>query len=136
MSSLETVDWKCAICNKTHKYRIVASVYTLGGGPDLDTRPAQMYRNTMPLWIHECPECGYVASDISEHSGVTKDWLKSKEYLSCDGISFRSYLAKLFYKSYMINIYDGKPEQAFSAILYAAWACDDEGEKANAKIYR
>ena len=45
MSTLGSKKYKCAVCGATNKYRVLTSTNTLGGGPDLDTRPAEMIRN-------------------------------------------------------------------------------------------
>ena len=33
--------------------------------PDLDTRPEDLMRSSIDLWIQTCPHCGYCAPDIS-----------------------------------------------------------------------
>lgn len=132
MSRIVPIERKCAICGAINEYSSLASTNTFGGGPDLDLRPAEMMRSTMPVWIQECPECGY----ISDPSEVTKEWLKSEKYLLCDGIVFASDLAKQFYKYYLINLEDDNPADAFFAILHAAWTCDDIDDSINAKHCR
>ena len=131
MSTFMPVECKCAICGAVNAYRVVASTNSFGS-PDLDLRPAEMQRSTMPSWIQECPSCGYVAYEVSDSSCVTKEWLRSGRYLSCDGINFSSGLAVQFYKLYLISLEDKKIRNAFSAIHRAAWACDDELDKENA----
>lgn len=99
-------------------------------------RPAEMKRSTMYVWIQECPECGYISEEVSDSSDVTIEWLQSEKYLTCDGIQFVSTLAKQFYKYYLINLEDKNPEDAFFAVLHAAWACDDKNDNINAKHCR
>lgn len=132
MSRIVSDKCTCAICGATNEYNVLASTNIFGGGPDLDLRPAEMQRSTMDLWIQECPKCGYISEEVSDTSDVTMEWLKSERYLTCDGIKFESDLAKRFYKYYMISIEDKNDEDAFFAILHAAWACDDEGDEENA----
>ena len=67
---------------------------------------------------------------------MTKKWLQSEKYRTTDGISFESELAKRFYKRYLINMEDTNLENAFFAVLHAAWACDDVQDDANAKHCR
>ena len=136
MSRIVLAECKCAICGTTNEYRVLTSSNTFGGGPDLDTRPAEMYRSTMNVWIQECPGCGYISEKVSDASNVTIEWLKSRKYLSCDGITFVSDLAKKFYKYYLINLEDENTEDAFYAVLHAAWACDDKKDDINAKHCR
>ena len=86
----------------------------------------------MSLWVQECPGCGYVASSIEKKTTVGLEFLKSQEYLSCDGICFKSTLADRFYKQHMICLRENNKTAAFFALLHAAWACDDNGDKDNA----
>ena len=102
----------------------------------MDLRPGEMKRSTMPVWVQECPECGFISGDVTDLTTVTKEWLRSEQYVSADGIPFTSELAKRFYKYYMINLADENPLDAFYAILHAAWSCDDSGDDANAKYCR
>jgi hypothetical protein len=90
----------------------------------------------MGAWVQVCPNCGYVSSNISDKHHVTKKWLQSENYLTCDGIAFASDLAKAFYRYYLINLEDKETEDAFFAILHCAWACDDKMDIENAKHCR
>ena len=135
MTTMMPIKCKCAICKSRNSYHVLSSTNSFGS-PDLDLRPPEMMRSTMYLWVQECPKCGYVSSEVSDPSGVTKEWLQSKKFLTCDGISFASELAKRFYKYYLISLEDGKTEDAFYAVIHAAWACDDKGDTENAKHCR
>ena len=136
MSTIGMKKSKCAICGVENEYRILTSTNTFGGGPDLDLRPAEMQRSTMHLWVHECPNCGYVSGDVSDPTNITADFLKTPEFLSCDDTDFKSDLAARFYKYYTINVADQNPLDAFYAILHAAWASDDKNDVDNAKQCR
>ena len=131
MSTFHSFEFKCAVCGNVSEYRIIGSTNAFGSS-DLDLRPPQMERGTMPLWVHECPVCGYVANSVKDKTTVTVDFLKSPEYLNCSGIEFKSWLAVMFYKQYLILLHDGNKEGAFLAALHAAWACDDERDLENA----
>ena len=135
MSRIVSVECKCAICGATNVYRGLAST-NISGGPDLDLRPAEMKRSTMHIWIQECPECGYISKEVSDPSDVTREWLLSEKYLTCDEILFESELAKQFYKYYLISLEDKNPENALFAVLHAAWACDDKNDDINSKHCR
>ena len=131
--------FKCSVCNTEHDYPVITSTNAFGAA-DLDLRPPEMQRSTMRLWVQECPECGYVSSEISDKSEidseVLKSLLKSEEYLSCEGINFKSELAKRFYRVYMIQIREGNVRGAMFALLHSAWSCDDANDKDNARICR
>ena len=125
----------CAVCGTASTYNTLASTNTFGS-PDLDLRPPEMRRSTMSTWIQECPSCGYVSSEVSDPTNVTRMWLMSEKYRTCNGIKFSSGLAKQFYKHYLINMHDDKVEDAFFAILHAAWACDDMEDNNHARYCR
>ena len=135
MSSIIPIECKCFICGETHEYGEIMSTNTFEG-PDLDLRPSEMQRSTMGVWLQECPGCGYVSSKVSDSCRVTKEWLQSEKYLTCDGITFEWGLAKRFYKRYLISLEENKTENAFFALVHAAWACDDKMDILNAKHCR
>ena len=89
MSTIVSEKYKCAMCGSTNEYNELASTNTFGS-PDLDLRPAEMRRSTMPLWVQECPECGYVSKKVSDPSHVTREWLEFERYQTCDGLDFTS----------------------------------------------
>ena len=125
----------CAVCGTKNEFQLLGS-YSTFGGPDLDLRPAEMKRSTMPYWVQKCPCCGYVARQVSDPAPVTEEWLKTEDYITCNGISFSSDLAKEFYQQFMISDQGKDTETAFYALLHAAWACDDRRDKENAKHCR
>ncbi|MBQ9901744.1 MAG: DUF2225 domain-containing protein [Clostridia bacterium] len=124
MTTFRPKTQKCYICGKESRHRVLTSTNSFGS-PDLDLRPPEMQRSTMPYWVTVCPSCGYAARDLSDETGVSEDWLKSESYLTCDGIPFESHLAINFYRHYLICMQDRKTEDAFFALLHAAWSCDD-----------
>ena len=146
---------KCATCGAENEFPVIASTNCFGSS-DLDLRPAEMQRSTMCYWVQECPDCGYVSGEVSDPAEITKEFLESDEYVSCDGRKFKSDLAARFYKEYKIctapasavkkpsvldklfkkKSTDEKLITAFNAILHAAWACDDEQDVENAKYCR
>ena len=124
MSRISLLKRKCSVCGKESEQRVLTSTNAFGS-PDLDLRPPKMKRSTMPLWIQECPHCGYISGSIDDETSINEVFLKSEEFCSCSNNNFKSELAKRFYKYYMINLLDDNYEDAFYAILHAAWACDD-----------
>ena len=135
MTTMRRVESTCAICGHVFKHVELTSTNSFGS-PDLDLRPPGMKRDTMHMWIQECPKCGYVSADIADPRNITKEFLKSKEYRKCDGIRFASGLAEQFYKYHRINLADNDAEGAFFALLHAAWACDDAQDDKNARLCR
>ncbi len=135
MSTINQEFCKCAVCGKKSGYTVLCSTNSFGS-PDLDLRPPQMKRGTMMWWVHECPHCGYVSSDVTDETSVTKDFLQTPKYKTCDGITFKSRLSTMFYKQHLINLCDNKKRSAFYALLYAAWSCDDDLDTENAVYCR
>jgi len=125
MTTIDRAKKKCALCGETSKHLEVMSTNTFGGKPDLDTRPPEMMRSTMGMWVQECPACGYCSPDISEESGVAaevvqtesyKERLKSKEFPE---------LTNRFLCRSVIEESSNELAAAGWSAVYAAWACDD-----------
>lgn len=135
MTTLAPEKRKCFICGTINNYCIVTSTNAFGPC-DLDTRPPGMQRNTMPYWIQSCPSCGYVSKRISDRTSVNIKFLESEQYCFCDGITFKSDLARDFYRYHLILLKEGKGEEAFKALLHASWACDDSDDVHNAALVR
>ena len=106
MSMPFVIKQTCFVCGKESSVTVMASTNTLGGTPDLDLRPAEMMRSTMPRWIQECPHCGYIAGSLDKETTVTQKWLKGMHFISCGDRWFRSDLAEKFYKYYLICMED------------------------------
>ena len=81
MSTMHEFHRTCAVCGATHRYRILTSTNAFGS-PDLDLRPPQMKRGTMPLWVQECPSCGYTAEDVSDPTQIPREYLLN--HMVCD----------------------------------------------------
>ena len=103
MTIIRNFDQKCSVCAKSSPQPVLTSTNSFGY-PDLDLRPPEMQRSTMGTWIHECPHCGYVAGSLEEESDISEDFLKGDEYLTCEGLDFKSDLSKLFFRSYLISM--------------------------------
>lgn len=127
----------CAVCGKKHLYRFPAFGNTDAGPyPHLDLRLRMIDRDGMERLVHECPECGYTAKDVSKPTQVTRAYLDSEEYRSCGSMHFAEPLAGRFYRQHLILLRDRKFSEAVFALLHAAWVCDDDGEAANAAACR
>ena len=134
---MSTPKWEsqtCFVCGTESKICFFSD--TEMGARDLDQRPAEMKRSTMPFWIHECPHCGFISQDLSDRTHVTQEWLKGELFTSCGGRTFSSRLAQQFYKFYLINQYDNNAAASFYAARCAAWECDDTEDNENAVYCR
>lgn len=135
MSTFMEATQKCRVCGKKSTQRVISSTNSFGS-PDLDLRPPEMKRGTMPFWVHECPSCGYVADDLSDGTIADELWLACDGYTKCDGIPFASELAKRFYRRYLIAVLDTDTDAAYAAARNAAWASDDVGDEKSATVCR
>lgn len=124
MTIITKIEIKCSVCGKTSQRAVMTSTNSWGR-PDLDLRPAPMYRDTMNVWLMECPHCGYVAKGLNNELKTTSDILKSEEYLTCEGNDFKSDLSKRFYRRYLISKAEKEYNSEFYSLLHCAWACDD-----------
>lgn len=129
----ETV--KCSVCGAENETMVVVSTNAFGP-TDLDTRPPEMKRSTMCYWVQECDACGYAATDLTDETSLDRSFFETEAYQSCDGISFKSDLAKSFYRHYLIMTAEERHEDAFWAALHAAWSCDDKKDRKNAALMR
>lgn len=128
MTIITKIEMKCSICGKTSQRAVMTSTNSWGR-PDLDLRPAPMYRDTMNVWLMECSQCGYVAARLDNELKTSPDFLKSEEYLTCEGNDFQSDLSKRFYRRYLISKAENDYDSEFYSLLHCAWACDDANDK-------
>src|SRR5512136_2743094 len=103
MTLIEPVTKKCAICGVKNKYFEVMSTNTFGY-PDLDSRPSEMSRSTMNLWIQKCPRCGYCSADVSKGEPSVKDIIETEQYKAQLSNANFPELANSFLCSSIINI--------------------------------
>lgn len=135
MSTFSTTKIKCCKCNETVEVAVLTST-NIFGSPDLDLRPPEMQRSTMSIWIQECPHCGYINYLLDEDNGIDREFLKNKEFASCDSAKIQYVLACRFYKFYKILLELKQIESAYSALLRTAWCYDDAKDEKNAKLCR
>src|SRR5579871_4989485 len=68
----------CANCGKKSEQYLLTSSNKFGSS-DLDLRPPPMMRDTMRVWLQQCPHCQYIAPNLEQMSGDSKR-LRSAEY--------------------------------------------------------
>lgn len=135
MSSYTIETHKCFICESKNQYKVITG-HTSFGSQDLDLREPEMQRSTIWWWVEECPVCGYVSVQVDDTTSITRDYLETPAYKTCDGINFKSNCASKFYKQHLICLSDNKLREAFFALLHAAWVCDDVEDKGNSILCR
>lgn len=133
MTIIDRFEKKCSVCGKTSLQPVLTST-NAWGYPDIDLRPPEMQRSTMDTWLVECPHCGYVASDIENELEVSPDLLKTDEYLTCEGKTFKSKLSERFYRHYLISKAENDHGSEFLSLLHCAWTCDDNCDELAVEI--
>jgi hypothetical protein len=120
----------CFVCGNKSEHTAIGSTNSFGS-PDLDLRPPEMQRSTMPHWIQRCPTCGYCAASIAEGPEIAKEIVRSPDYLAQRDDPAFPWLADNFLCSSLIQAADSKESAAGWDALHAAWTCDDQAaEKA------
>lgn len=135
MTTIFESDETCAACGTTTKITAIGSTNTMGA-PDLDTRPAEMARSTMPLWLHECPGCGHIARDLSRAHAVAAEVVRTDAYKAQRHDPAYPELANKFLCATLILEKTWATKGAFWNALAAAWACDDAGNADGARRCR
>jgi len=130
----------CPLCLARSQHERLLSSNRLGS-PDLDLRPPGMIRDTINLWLIECPECGYVSTgedsvpdpgspdfqQFMQRHGPFVD-IEFLETPTVMEVRFHSPLppaAKRFMLRSLIDEEVGRIRIAASHALSAAWVCDD-----------
>ena len=135
MSTFRTVSYKCGLCGHTFDARKLMSTNSFGS-PDLDFRVSGMMRRTMGQWVYRCPRCGYTHARIQNDGKKHMAYIKTKEYLLCEGVKLLSPLACNFYRYGLILLRDNETVEAYEAFLHAAWVCDDSLDPKGAYLCR
>ncbi len=123
---------ECAICGKKHESMVIMSTNSFGSS-DLDTRPPQMMRSTLPYQVELCDECGYANVSIDYFlSDETEKIIKGPDYRRVFLDETINKLSKAFLLAG--NLYNLHEEYKTSGVLYlkAAWAFDDHNDIDNA----
>ncbi len=116
----------CAVCCTESRHWLLASTNAFGP-PDLDFRPPPSQRLTMEFWLEECPECGYCVGDLSLHTGIDREFLRSDPYRAQRQHPGYPDLANAFLCRSMIEEAVQALAEAARSSLHAAWVCDDHG---------
>ena len=116
----------CALCGKLSEHSEIGST-SVFGSPDLDTRPPEMKRSTIDMWIQACPFCGYCAPDISEIIEKATEVVRSESYQRQLSDPEFPKLANAFLCFSQLQEHAGNFAGAGWASVCAAWVCDDAG---------
>lgn len=117
----------CAVCGEASEHEVVVSTYRKGF-PDLDTRPPEGHRRTLPHWVQRCPSCGYCHDKIATLAPAAPRVVKRKRYRAQLEDPTLPELANRFLCRAMVEAGSGSLARAAWAHVYAVWACDDNGQ--------
>jgi hypothetical protein len=135
MVTTDAASLRCAVCGKESQQRSLRSVSQMGP-PDLDLRPAEMARSTMPHWLQQCPGCSYVAPRIDRADDAAATIVHSGPYQALLAESFYPPLARRFLCRAMLLEETGDLHGAAEATLHAAWVADDARKPDLARSWR
>jgi ribosomal protein L32 len=136
MTTYGTDHVTCSVCGTASEQKIVTSTNTFFGSPDLDLRPPEMQRSTMPAWLQECPNCGFISADLSQTERRAREIVASEGFAACErGVRAGTFAGRCL-KRLFLDEQLGLTEKAAKHALWAAWAADDQQQLAVAAAYR
>jgi hypothetical protein len=135
MKEILTVATECSLCGQISPQTLVGATEQLGL-PDLDTRPPESLRSTLPFWVKRCPYCGYCARDIDLDFPLAAQVIQRPAYITLLRKRTFPESARNFLAWAMIQEANAEFLGAGWSALHAAWACDDAGKDAAALYCR
>ncbi|SED43861.1 hypothetical protein SAMN05519104_3545 [Rhizobiales bacterium GAS188] len=117
-----------SVCGTASEHRVLMSTNAFGS-PDLNLRPPKMQRSTMSSWLQECPNCGFVSSDLGEVEKGIEEILASEPFTSLHRGALAGSLIGRFLKRSLVDEELGNTEMAAKHALRAAWAADDADDR-------
>lgn len=102
--------------------------------PDLDLRPGEPTRSTLPDWIATCRRCGAAAPDLTVLPAEARAVVEGGSYRVLAGTTPE--FALPFLRWAMILRETGDRPGAAEAVLQAAWSADDAADSINAARWR
>lgn len=127
MSDERSEKIRCHVCEAESEHG-VARRAAEEGAPDLDTRPPETLRSTMPAWVQRCPSCGYCAPDLAAGGPRGARVVRAAAYQALVADTTRPPLANSFLASSTVLEGGAAFADAGWQAVYAAWACDDAGD--------
>ena len=114
----------CALCGAPARPPFQAPPPELA--PDLDLRPGEPTRSTLPRWVATCRGCGLSAPDLVDPPAKARATMDTPEYQALAGPE------RGFLRYAMLCEAADDPAEAAGALLQAAWMRDDAGTDATA----
>ena len=118
---------RCGVCGTDVRPLFRASPPELA--PDLDMRPGEPTRSTLPDWVRTCPGCAAAAPDLAALTGDAAAVVHSNAYLATE--AEREPVRRFLRWSLLCP-----PADRGEALLQAAWAADDAEDSGAAQALR
>ncbi|MHC4050229.1 hypothetical protein [Bradyrhizobium sp. 25ACV] len=116
-------DVRCFCCGETSEQLVLSRSSQLGVR-DLDLRSGMM-PSTMGSWLQECPNCGYVATDLAKGDECDRLFVQTEQYAALCELPQFSRRSSRFLLRAAIELAREDFERAFDSTLCAAGDADD-----------
>ncbi len=128
MPEIKTVPKTCFVCHKSSKQLNSApSTHPITAGTsgivELDGRPKELTAEILKNQLEVCPHCGYIAKDIGEKTGITKDFLQSPDFCNLQNPDIPPSPSR-YIRAARIQLEENNPEKAIEYYISAAWSAD------------
>ena len=104
--------------------------------PDLDLRPGEPVRSTMPRWLQQCPACAYAAPDITRAHPAAAAAVAAAPFRALMAEASYPPLARRFLAWGHVLEETGALHASAEATLHAAWVADDLAKPDLARDWR
>ena len=126
---------RCAVCGTESRH----TPFRPGmpeQAPDLDLRPGEPLRSTMPRWLQQCPGCGYCAPDITRAHPAAAEAVRAAPFRALLADKSIPPLARRFLAYALVLEETGAMHASAEATLQAAWVADDMERAELARSWR
>ncbi|MCC7339693.1 MAG: hypothetical protein IT170_01295 [Bryobacterales bacterium] len=131
----DTQPVRCGNCGSDAHYTILVHADELEP-PDLDTRPGEPLRSSLPFWIKRCASCGYCADEIDRVHEEAGPVIESPIYQAQLSDARFPEKANEFICYALILERVGQYADAGWTAMHAAWVCDDSSSQEAASLCR
>ena len=136
MTTFREVDVRCAVCGTVSRVAELTSTSSFGP-PDLDLRPQGPARWALEFGVQRCRSCGYCSSSLGTAPPGAAEVVESVIYRGIrDGSKLPRLARDYFCAALVTEGAEEDPDRASRRFVKAAWACDDAGASAQARICR
>jgi hypothetical protein len=129
------VDVRCAVCGEPARVVELTSTSSFGP-PDLDLRAQGPMRWALALGVQRCGACGYCAPQLGKAPPGAADVVRSALFAEARTRIDLPPTARDYFCEGLLHEGVADPDRAAHSFLRAAWACDDAGADAHARICR